>query len=218
MICMSSSVISHAITWGTEFTGSSWKMDGEDFVTSAKSWANYMNTYENGASAKVTQYKLGGQAIIFAEGESRLRFGVSMGYGVMPTVSYDYTSPPDWTYNFENKTTYIPFDLYLKYKHDNSKLSFFAGGGADYIMANTKLNTEGTDGDKEHGTFTQKKFVPHIQTGGEWFILKRLSLNMGVKYIFSAVLDNLKGSITDSVGTQKGKLIMDDDGEGYCVF
>lgn len=79
----------YAANWGVEFTGTSWKMDAKDFRTSDDSLMNFASSGGNSSSYKITQGTLGGQAAVFLEGKSPLRFGVSLGYGVMPDVMDD---------------------------------------------------------------------------------------------------------------------------------
>lgn len=206
----------YALEWGTEFVGSSWKMDNKEFATSANNWINYGTKYGFPVSAKTTRESVGGQLSVFVEGGAVVRFGGAIGYGVMPDVSYEMTNTNLSTYDewekFTNTTKFIPLDLYVKY--NVGKLHVSAGAGADYIMAKTEYDSRDyISGTEQSGTFKQNKFVPHLQAGGEWRVLKWLSLSVSAKYLFGAVLDNLKGNFDNTAGEYK--LIMDDDGEGY---
>ncbi|MHB0997254.1 MAG: hypothetical protein ACYC2I_12865 [Elusimicrobiales bacterium] len=210
-----------ALNWGVEVSGAAWEMDAKDFKTAGNSLMNFARAEGNSSSYKVTQGTLGGQASFFLEGKSALRFGASLGYGVMPDVSYreHWENSPidDSIENWENKTSYIPLDAYVKYRSEKSKIGFFAGVGADYIMASTKWNYfDSISGDNASATFEQKKLVPHIQGGSELFFSDSVSVSLGVKYLFSAVLDNLRGNVTAN-GTSAGefRMMMDDDGYGY---
>ncbi|HNT97854.1 MAG TPA: hypothetical protein PKK31_06285 [Elusimicrobiales bacterium] len=212
-----------ALNWGIEVSGAAWEMDAEDFKTSGDSLMDYARTVGNPSSYQITQGTLGGQASVFLEGKSALRFGASLGYGVMPDVSYrehwdDYPYN-DSIGNWRNSTSYIPLDAYVKYRAEKSKIGFFAGAGADYIMASTKWNDfDFISGDRVNGTFKQKKLVPHVQGGGELFFSDAVSVSLGVRYLFSAVLDNLRGNVTAN-GADMGEfqLMMDDDGHGYWI-
>jgi hypothetical protein len=212
-----------ALNWGVEVSGAAWEMDAEDFKTSGNSVMDYARTVGNSSSYRITQGTLGGQASFFLEGKSALRFGASLGYGVMPDVSYreHWENSPieDVIENWENKTSYIPLDAYIKYRSEGSKIGFFAGAGADYIMASTKWNFfDSISGDSANGTFKQKKLVPHVQGGSELFFSDSVSVSLGVKYLFSAVLDNLRGNVVAN-GASMGEfqMMMDDDGHGYWI-
>lgn len=218
MALSSAPQVSHAIYWGTKFTGSSWTMDGKDSIKS-------MHTIEAAAqglglsmTGKVTQGKLGGTAGLFMEGKSRFCLGAAVGYGLMPSVATKFMLTNGGAYvnaAFENKITYIPLDLYLKYTSNGGKHSLFGGGGIDYVIASTDFIRNDSAGDRIHGTFTQKKVIPHVQADYELFLAKWISLNMGVKYLFNAILDNLTGNVTINDEAQgKSILIMRPSG-GY---
>jgi hypothetical protein len=206
--------VSHSMRWGTEFTGSSWTMDGKDFLKS-------MHTYEAMAPAagfsmtgKITQGRLGGAAGVFVEGNSRFRLGAAVGYGVMPAVSSKFRWGNGWVggFNLENKTTYIPLDLYLKYTSREGKFSLFGGGGADYVMASTDFKGDDSNSSSMRATFTEKKLMPHVQAGCELFLAKWISLDLSAKYLFNAVLDNLTGNMTsDGYPPGKYRMIMADN-------
>ena len=203
---------------GLEFTGESWKMDGKEFITDMN--AEKADAIDHGyaMTGKVTQGKMGGVAKFFMEGNSRFRLGIAVGYGVMPTVSYKLTNtygPGNFdNENFQNKTTYIPMDLYFKLTSKSGKFSLFGGGGADYVTAKTVSEVEWlwTGGSwLSKGTFTQKKMMPHVQAGCEVFLAKWISLNLSAKYLFSAILNNLTGNLTvNGVNQGKHRLIMYD--------
>jgi hypothetical protein len=212
-----------ATNWGVEFTGMSWEMDAEDFKTSGDSVLNYARSSGNSASYRLSQGRLGGQAAFFLEGKSALRFGASLGYGIMPAVSYwdnfDNSPVDNGATDWENKTAYIPLDAYIKFRSEKSKIGFFAGVGADYIMAITEMRFfDSISGDRASGTFRQKKLVPHLQAGSELFLNDTLSVSLGIKYLFSAVLDNLRGNVVAN-GASMGEfqMMMDDDGHGYWI-
>lgn len=219
---------SAGMRWGAEFSGSLWEMDGDDFVKAA------VNDRRSGETVKVAQYKHSGSAVIFMEGSSRFRFGLSAGYGVMPSVSYhtseiysSFSSPYHyneyWRVKISNETRYVPLDVYMKYEGRGGTFSFFAGGGADYLMARTTYdyyfsNTSDNPAFTrvQHmgkGEFTRNKIVPHAQAGFELFLSESLSVNVGAKYLFSAALDDLTGKITwDGVADpDKRRLVMADD-------
>ena len=218
---------SHAMNWGAEFTGLSWKMDGKDFDRDALSNKTWATGGVISMSDEITQNKIGGSASFFLEGESPLRLGLAAGYGVMPSVSYaldtidiyiysSYLYSEHYNTRWNNKTAYVPLDLYVKYKGRNGGLSFFAGGGADYVMARTDYDYN-ESGDftnppyhfTKKGEFAQNKFIPHAQAGLEWFIAKWLSLNVGAKYLFNATLDDLTGNVTYIDGSiKKCRMIM----------
>lgn len=191
--------------WGTDFTGQMWTMDGKELNTT-------MHSYQaSGANitGKVSEDKFGGAARLFVEGNSRFRLGAAVGFGVMPAVIGESreTYSGGATYRgIENRTTYIPADLYLKYTSEGGKFSLFGGGGADYVMASSEYKLS-YNGGGEAGTFTQKKIMPHVQAGCELFLAKWLSVNVGAKFLFSAILDNLTGSMTGS-GVAPGKYRM----------
>lgn len=199
--------------WGTEFTGSSWKMDGKEFIKSMNAYKALAQAFGLGMSGKVTQGKLGGAAGFFVEGNSRFRLGAAAGYGVMPPVSakLSLTGAFTGTESIENKITYVPLDLYLKYISEGGKFSLFGGGGANYVMASTDYKATYSGGVTK-AVFTQKKVIPHVQAGCEWFLSKGISLSFGAKYLFSAVLDNLTGKVTDGgVDQGKNRMIMSKD-------
>ena len=225
MIALSSAPqLSHAMYWGTEFTGSLWEMDGKEFRRDATTSRNLtMPPTSLIESDKLTQDKLGGFAVIFMEGKSTLRLGITVGYGTMPSVSYKrYINTSGGhdinIFRWNNETTYVPFDLYVKYKVPNSRFSFFAGGGVDYVMARTGYNYNYNNADPipsnfisftSKAEFAQNKFIPQVKAGGEWFITKWLSLNVGTKYLFNGTLDNLTGNVTeDGVSKGKNRMIM----------
>lgn len=195
--------------WGTEFTGSSWKMDGKEFLTSLNSVHDAAAAFPTAMTGKVTQGRVGGAASFFMEGNSRTRLGFALGYGSMPraTLRVDVPAVP-FNINLESEIAYIPVDLYLKHVSEKGKFTLYGGGGADYVMASTEY--KGYDGNDIKATLTQKKVVPHVQAGFELFLSKAISFNFGAKYLFSAVLDNLKGKATyGGVDQGKARLIMD---------
>ncbi|MDP2866197.1 MAG: hypothetical protein Q8O90_08135 [Elusimicrobiota bacterium] len=205
--------VSHAMRWGAEFTGTNWKMDTTDLGKDLDYRKLNGTTGELGKKSVIAK-----SAAIFMEGGSKWRLGFSAGFGSMSNHVYT-TVNPSYT-NFmdrgvlENEVSYIPVSLYLKYKPENSRFSLSGGGGADYITASTKIQDD-LDGsgnpqaNTHKGTFTQKKIVPHVQAGAEWFMFKWLSLNVSAKYLFSAVFDDLTGNLSGSgVSAGKQKLIM----------
>lgn len=195
--------------WGTEFTGSSWTMDGKEFMTSLKTYKAYSAANPGfGMTGEVTEGKLGGAASFFMEGNSRTRLGLAAGFGSMPAVSAKLNLTGSWSgnINIENKITYIPLDLYLKHVSEKGKFSLFGGGGADYIMAKTEYKANDTGGAAK-GTFTQKKVMPHVQAGCELFLAKWISFNISAKYLFGAVLDKMTGKVTEA-GVDKGENIL----------
>ena len=209
--------------WGTEFTGQSWKMDGKEFLTDMQTFVKYAQNHGYGMAGKLTQEKIGGAAGFFVEGNSRFRLGISAGYGVMPSVSVKagLTTNHIEREVIENKTTYIPADLYLKYTSKGGKFSLFGGGGGDYVMASTDFKFEESGGytDLIKGTFTQKKVIPHVQAGCELFLAKWISLNISAKYLFSAILDDLTGNVTENgVALGKRKLTMMTAPTGEVVY
>lgn len=230
---------SAGMRWGAEFSGSFWEMDGDDFGKAA------VNGRRSGETVKLSQYKQGGSAVFFIEGSSQFRFGFSAGYGVMPSVSYHtfkqysnffspYYSSGYWRTKLSNETRYVPLDVYMKYEGRGGAFSFFAGGGADYLMARTTYDyySSSTSDDPaftpvQHirkGEFTRNKIVPHAQAGFELFFSESLSVNVGAKYLFSAALDGLTGKITRDgvVDPEKRRLALADDSppdqEYYIAF
>ena len=213
---------------GVEFTGALWEMDGDDFEKAA------VNDRRSGETVKLARYEQGGSAVFFMEGRSRFRFGLSAGYGVMPSVSYhtsekysNFSSPYNysgyWRTKFSNETRYVPLDVYMKYEGRGGAFSFFAGGGADYLMARTTYDYYSSNTSDnpaftpvQHirkGEFTRNRIVPHAQAGFELFLSEKLSLTVGAKYLFNAALDDLTGKITrDGVADpDKRRLVLVDD-------
>ncbi|MDO8803810.1 MAG: hypothetical protein Q7R35_05230 [Elusimicrobiota bacterium] len=225
--------------WGAEFAGSLWEMDGKDLAKAAPA------DRRSGETVKIAQYRYGGSAVFFIEGRSQFRFGLSAGYGAMPSVSYNssrkyanYSSPyysySYWRTKLSNETRYVPLDVYLKYESQGGGFIFSAGGGADYLMArttydyyssNTSDNPAFTPSQySKKGEFTRNKVVPHAQAGFELFLSEGLSINVGAKYLFSAALDNLTGKFnTDGVvDPTKYRMVVGEatppDGEYYIGF
>lgn len=189
--------------WGTEFTGSYWKMDGREFAKTRKTYMALATTGQS-LAGRIYEGTLGGAASFFVEGNSRFRLGIATGYGAMPTVSTTINWSGTFTANadYENKIIYVPLDLYLKFTSERGKFNLFGGGGADYVIARTDFKAD--SGGIIKGSFTQKKMIPHVQAGCELFLAKWFSINIGAKYLFSAVLDNLNGEVTEN-GVDKGK-------------
>ena len=219
MVLLLAASAAHAMRLGMEFSGTSWKMDGKDLARDmAYRVANSLG------SAELKQEKSGVQAQIFLEGSSAFRLGLAAGYGRMPKVAYTtmsggYSSFMDQGV-LENVASYVPVDLYLKYKKEGGKFSLSAGAGADFITALTRIsdNLDGSGNPQANhhsGTFTQKKAVPHAQAGAEWFIFKWLALNVRAKYLFDGVLDELRGDV-NGPGAPAGdsRLIMVRGGSG----
>jgi len=130
--------------WGTELAAGLWTMDGADFKKD-KAWEEASALPGDTLSLKLQQGRLGGAFYVFAESEKKLGFGASLGFGLMPKVSYDfggYILSDDITYNtiFTNKTTHIPADIYLKYRPKDAKYGIFGGFGADYVMVKTDVS------------------------------------------------------------------------------
>lgn len=208
---------SHALRWGAEFSGVAGKMDGKDLSNDmAYQTANPGGGEIFGGNLK--QDKSAGLARLFVEGRAKWSLGLAAGFGTMPGMTYTTWSG---SYNafmdkgvFEGKASYIPVDLYLKYRPRDSKFSLSAGAGADYIAASAKVKDD-LDGagnpqaGSHEGTFTQKKLVSHVQGGAEFFVFKWLSLNVGAKYLFGALFDDLTGNMTEGgVASGKHRLIM----------
>lgn len=213
--------VSHAMRWGLDLTGTSWKMDNADLGKDL----DYRKL--NGTTADLSKESvIAKSAAVFMEGGSKWRLGFSAGFGSTSNQVYATVNPSFGNIFMnqgvlENKVSYIPVSLYLKYKPENSRFSLFGGGGADYITANTKVK-DALDGygnpqaGSHKGTFTQKKVVPQVQAGAEWFMFKWLSLGVSAKYLFSAVFDDLTGNLTGSgVSSGKQRLIMSGDQIGY---
>ena len=212
MAVFSVPTVTHAMRWGTDFVGSQWTMDGKDFRESLNNLQVTADIYGYALTKKLTQGNLGGTASLFVEGNSRLCLGTALGYGVMPSVSVKYgiTNSLGTHIDFAlvNKTVYIPLDLYLKYTTRSGKFSLSGGGGADYVMARTDFSDVFSDGAWIKASFTQKKVVPHVQAGCELFLAKWISLSLGVKYLFSAVLDNLRGNVVINGGSKKKSILI----------
>ncbi len=193
----------HAETSGMEFSGAVWTMDGADFGKD-KAWQKASMFPGDTASFKIKRDKIGGAISVFTESEKRFGFGTSLGYGLMPQVSYkvDFGGTG---YTLTNKTSCIPLEVYLKFRPEYGEYRLFAGVGADYIMAKTDaVSTLSYLYGKD--SFTQNKIVPHVSAGGEWFVNKSLSINAGAKYFFFGVLDKLRN--------HKERLVMAEDADG----
>jgi len=210
--------------WGLDLTGASnWKIDAADLSKDLayRTSPGTGGKLENGSSISPS-------ADFFMEGSSNLRLGAAVGYGVTQhNLIYDTWSPSYVNFMdqgmLENKTSYGLLDIYLKYVPGGGKVGLFAGAGADYMMARTSIsdNIDGSghpQASNHKGTFSQNKVVPHLQAGAEFFLFKWLSLNIGAKYIFSAVLDDLTGNLTGP-GVSPGKqlLIMTQTGSGEKI-
>jgi len=219
MVLLFTASAARAMRLGTEFSGTSWKMDGKDLARDM----DYRVANSLG-SAELKRDKSGMEALLFVEGSSAFRLGLAAGYGRMPKVTYTTMSGAYSGFMdqgvLENAASYVPVDLYLKYKKEGGKFSLSVGAGADFITARTKvsdnLDSSGSPQANNHrGTFEQKKTVPHAQAGAEWFIFKWLSLNVRAKYLFGGVLDELKGNVTGP-GAPAGdsRLLMVQGGSG----
>ena len=199
--------VSHAMNWGTEVSGSLWTMDGTEFKKDMV--REKTSNMFSGATLSLKQNKLGGAFSIFTESEKELSFGAAFGFGLMPQVSYKISGIigiTDFNLKFTNETSHIPVNIYLKYKPKDAGYSIFGGIGADYVMAKTDLSetiSHSAERVSGSGSFTQKKVVPYVKAGGEYFITKWLSLNAGVEYLFSGNMDNLTGNYTC---TDRGRL------------
>jgi len=203
--------------WGTDFTASSWEMDAKDLETTKATYIKWAGTnIANGIDGDIVQDKMGGSASFFVEGNSRVRLGLSAGYGAMPEVSAKVHKRVGTAYThteLRTKTMYIPVDLYLKFGSKGGGSSFFAGGGGDFVTVNTKYELTGSAGTiPEEATFTQKKVLPHAQAGFEFFLAKWLSFGVNAKYVFSGVLDNMTGDLKRnriSQGTKQMAMVND---------
>lgn len=205
--------------WGIEFTGQSWTMDGKEFLNDMNTWDAITTDFGLGMTGKVTSGRLGGAASLFVEGNSLFCMGAAVGYGVMPAVSSKLRLTSSSSYfnaDLNNKMTYIPVDVYLKYTSKGGKFSLFGGGGAYYVMASTNYKQE-EPGYLVKATFTQKKVMPHVQAGFELFLTEGISFNLNVKYLFNAVLDNLTGNLTVN-GAAWGKYRMIMDGNSFSPY
>ena len=197
----------HAENSGMEISGAVWSMDGADFGKD-KAWQKTFISPGDAVSLKIKRDKIGGAISVFTESEKRFGFGASLGYGLMPQVSYkvDFGGTG---YTLTNKTSCIPLDVYLKFRPEYGEYRLFAGVGADYIMAKTDaVSTLSYLYGKD--SFTQNKIVPHVSAGGEWFVNKSLSINAGVKYVFFGVLDKLRN--------HKERLVMVEDADGEYLY
>ncbi len=164
--------------------------------------------------------EVGGSAGFFVEGNSRFRLGFGLGFGAMPEVyaglhqvfanaTYKNTS-------VRAKTMCIPADLSLKLTSKGGGFSFFGGGGADYIMVSNNYQVINTNTPQvDRFTLTQNKIVPHARAGFEFFLAKWLSINVGAKVMFGAVLDNMTGDLKrDGVSLGKKRMVMQDTTDG----
>lgn len=211
--------VSHA-RWGTDFTASSWEMDAKDLETTK---ATYLKALANGSytgiDGDIVQDKMGGSASFFVEGNSRVRLGLSAGYGAMPEVSAKVHKRVGTAYThteLRTKTAYVPVALYLKFGSKGGGSSFFAGGGGDFVTVNTKYELTGSAGTlPEEATFTQKKVIPHAQAGFEFFLAKWLSFGVNAKYVFNGVLDNMTGDLKrNRISQGKKQMAMANEGAG----
>lgn len=212
LVLLLTATVSHALRWGAEFSGVAGKLDGRDLSKDmAYQTANPGGGENFGGDLK--QDKSASLVRLFLEGRAKWSLGLAAGFGIMPKMTYttwsgNYTAFMDQGV-FDGKASYIPVDLYLKYKPQDSKFSLSGGAGADYITASAKVRDAldgygNPTGASHEGTFTQKKLVPHVQGGAEFFVFKWLSLNVGAKYLFSALFDDLTGNMTVG-GSSSGK-------------
>lgn len=211
--------VSASTRWGIEFAGQGWTTDGKEFLEDMNTWDAITTDYGFGMIGKGTSGRLGGAASFFVEGNSLFCMGAAVGYGVMPAVSSKLrvtSSSSYFTRDIDNKTTYILGVLYLRYTSKGGKFSLFGGGGADYVMASTDFKYE-EPGYLVKATFTQKKVMPHVQAGFELFLTGGISLNISIKYLFSAVLNKLTGNLTEN-GKALGKYKMIMDGNSFPSY
>ncbi len=203
-------VVSQA-RWGLDLSAANWEMDAEDHTTNVNTLTRAWAASGYALSSKVDPVTYGLEAKVFMEGNAPFRLGISVGVGLMPEVVSNFHARQGLSYNdlyLENRTNYIPVELYAKYASKGGKFSIFAGGGANYLMASTEYKVESTGNYWEKGTFEQSKTIPHARAGCEFFLAKWLALNVGVKYVFSGVLDNLTGKMSASSGGGPGEYRM----------
>ncbi|MDO8715691.1 MAG: hypothetical protein Q7J73_02645 [Dehalococcoidales bacterium] len=193
--------------WGMDFTANNWKMDAKDLKTDKQSHEN-LRSLGWTMHTELSQSSLGGEARFFKEGNSPLSLGFAVGFGGMPDMNSNSGGSfggSNAQQGLSSRAFYIPVDLYLKHTSKGGNFSVFGGAGADYVRASTYYDASGSGGYWEKATFTQTKTVPHARAGCEFFLAKWISLDVGVKYVFSAIFDNLTGNLTGSAGVVPGK-------------
>lgn len=212
--------VSHA-RWGLEGGAILGSVDDEDLVRNlrytriAAPAAGY-----NMAGDEVTKNGADGSASLFVEGNAPFRLGFAVGYGRLPEISsriHLRSGSAFYDMEFDSEFQMLQADLYMKYASKGGRFSVYGGGGVSHTEISSGYGTRSNSGGVG-ATFRQTKLVPQAKAGMEVFLTKWLSLNVGVRMLFGAVFDDLKGDVME-YGTNKPdqRLIMKRTADGEYI-
>lgn len=178
----SSSGNSFTGTAGIELSGAYWKLSDDTFK-------EYKETYCATSQCKSDQSSIGAGVAVFFEAGSKIKFGGSLGYNILPSGNYKRIRPTS-TRTFENSAYSVPAALYAKMRQSD-KVNLFAGVGVDYIKAKVQHKFVSTV-TAYKVDYTDSKLVPGVSIGAEIFPAGKMSVLFGLKYMFSGKINGFE--------------------------
>lgn len=201
---------------GVAVSANHWEMDDKDLQKEASDTRN-----DGSLSPSITEVKkkksLAGAFDLFVERPLRedLDWGVSFGYALSGKAKLDETysnvTPYDTRVTLENRAESFPLCFYLRKTTASRRFSWVGGLGAEYIRAEAELTMRDLT-DSLQGTFEDTAIAPFLRAGGDYHVTPSFSVGIGLKYLFSAELDDFRAD-TNGGGFATGnhRLVMVQD-------
>lgn len=190
--------------WGYSVNAGLWRPDNSDMKAELASRL----AGNTPAAGSVYRDTGAGDLTFFMETNKELRFGFSLGYGLMAQAglreNYTVSAPADSALKLDSRTAYFPLAVYGKYKPQDKPYSVWLGGGCDWIMADTDVMAEQAGAAKIDKTFSAQLVAPEISGGAEWFLCRNIALGFTAKYVFDA----RTGAMTVALADGNYKMIM----------
>lgn len=193
-----------------------WEMAGDDLDATASDMRG-QGPFVAPFQVDVDKENISGELEVFYDGmiSEALGWGVRAGYWISPKAegkdSYSILNPYDSGDSAENSATSIPVSVYLRKPFSDGKVSVTGGAGMEFIKAETKFQFH-DPADSLNGTFKDNKVAPFIHIGGEYHVHPQFSIGLNLKYLFSAEMDDFKGTPTSTyLNPGEAKLVMIND-------
>ena len=126
-----------------------------------------------------------------------VRLGASGGFVASPggrsTLRYTGVTPLDSTQRVELRGVEIPISVYFKALGPGA--GFFLGGGVTRLRSQAAVTLDGPAGSVS-GVFESRRQSPHALAGFELFLTESLAVNLGVRWVLKAVMDDFAAPLT----------------------
>lgn len=194
--------------WGLGGGAGYWSADARDLRTELESALRDPGLAP--AKGSVEKGRWNWEAEAFYEWSLRdsWRLGFAAGYGHSATSLLDETVSSGANFNttqrVEAGARAVPFTLYLKWKAADRPFSLYGGMGGHYLMARTTFDNGGPDG-RFQAVFKKDKLAPHVQVGGEYFLLPGLAFGLSPQHLFLAGLEDFRATLSGAVGLVDGE-------------